>query len=395
MSSGTSEVAGEVGGEVRGTITDTRFEAMRDVLQRNLDSGADLGASVAVAVDGELVVDLWGGWTDAEHTQPWEADTIVNVWSTTKTMMALSALVLVDRGELDPGQRVAHYWPEFAQQGKGDIEVRHLLAHTSGVSGWEQPVTVDDLYDWEKSTSMLAAQAPWWEPGTMSGYHALNQGHLVGEVVRRITGKQLGAFFADEIAGPVDADFHIGLDPTEFDRVSPIVPPPPLPIDPASIDPASVMVKTFTGPAPEATVCHTSEWRRADIGAANGHGNARSVARIQSAITNGGVAGGVAGGVRLLSPATIDRIFEVQSHGTDLVLGIETKFGLGYGLPTSLLPVPPETRLCYWGGWGGSAIINDLDHGMTIAYMMNRMESGLVGDNRSFELIGAALLAVL
>jgi leucyl aminopeptidase/CubicO group peptidase (beta-lactamase class C family) len=275
--------------EVSGTITDTRFEAMRDVLQRNLDSGADLGASVAVAVDGELVVDLWGGWTDAEHTRPWEADTIVNVWSTTKTMMALSALVLVDRGELDPDQRVAHYWPEFAQQGKGDIEVRHLLGHTSGVSGWEQPVTVDDLYDWEKSTSMLAAQAPWWEPGTTSGYHALNQGHLVGEVIRRITGKQLGSFFADEIAGPVGADFHIGLDPAEFDRVSPILPPPPLPIDPATIDPASVMVKTFSGPAPEATVCHTSEWRQADIGAANGHGNARSVARIQSAITNGGV----------------------------------------------------------------------------------------------------------
>lgn len=383
MSTGTSAV--------QGTITDARFEPMRDVLQRNLDSGADLGASVAVAVDGELVVDLWGGWTDPEQTRPWDADTIVNVWSTTKTMMALSALVLVDRGELDPNQRVAHYWPEFAQQGKGDIEVRHLLAHTSGVSGWEQPVTVDDLYDWEKSTSMLAAQAPWWEPGTASGYHALNQGHLVGEVIRRITGKQLGTFFADEIAGPVGADFHIGLDPAQFHRVSPIVPPPPLPIDPATIDPTSVMVKTFTGPAPEATVCHTNEWRQADIGAANGHGNARSVARIQSAITNGGVAGDV----QLLSPATIDRIFEVQAEGTDLVLGIESKFGLGYGLPTSLLPVPPGMRVCYWGGWGGSAIVNVLDHGMTIAYMMNRMEAGLVGDNRGFDLIGAALLAVL
>jgi CubicO group peptidase (beta-lactamase class C family) len=244
--------------EVQGTV-DARFEAMREVLQRNIDSGADLGASVAVVLEGEPVVDLWGGWSDTDRTKPWERDTLVNVWSSTKTMMALSALVLVERGELDLYQKVAHYWPEFAANGKADIEVRHLLSHTSGVSGWDQPVAVEDLYDWEKSTSMLAAQAPWWEPGTQSGYHALNQGHLVGEVIRRVTGKQLGRFFADEIAGPLGADFHIGLDPSEFHRVSNVVPPPPLPIDWETIDLASVLVKTFTGPAPDASVAWTPE----------------------------------------------------------------------------------------------------------------------------------------
>ena len=253
-------------------VCDSRFEAMRDILQRNLDSGADLGASVAVVLEGEPVVDLWGGWANTDQTQPWERDTITNVWSSTKTMMALSALVLADRGELDVYAPVSKYWPEFAANGKADVKVRHLLSHTSGVSGWAQPVVVDDIFDWQKSTSMLAAQAPWWEPGTMSGYHALNQGHLVGEVIRRITGMKLGEFFAKEIAGPLGADFHIGLDPSEFHRVSNVVPPPPLPIDLATLDPDSVMVKTFTGPAPDASVSWTSEWRQADIGAANGHG---------------------------------------------------------------------------------------------------------------------------
>ncbi len=371
-------------------VCDSRFEAMRDILQRNLDSGADLGASVAVVLEGEPVVDLWGGWANTDQTQPWERDTITNVWSSTKTMMALSALVLADRGELDVYAPVSKYWPEFAANGKADVKVRHLLSHTSGVSGWAQPVVVDDIFDWQKSTSMLAAQAPWWEPGTMSGYHALNQGHLVGEVIRRITGLKLGEFFAKEIAGPLGADFHIGLDPSEFHRVSNVVPPPPLPIDLATLDPDSVMVKTFTGPAPDASVSWTSEWRQADIGAANGHGNARSVARAQSVITNGGEVDGI----RLLSPKTIDLIFDEQANGLDLVLGIPTRFGIGYGLPSEMMPVPPDSRLCFWGGWGGSMVINDLDHRMTITYMMNRMEAGLVGDTRGFELIMAAMMAV-
>src|SRR5580693_669975 len=216
--------------EVHGTC-EPRFEAVRATLATQLETGADLGASVAVLLHGEPVVDIWGGWADAEKTRPWERDTITNVWSTTKTMTFLVALMLHDRKELDFHAPVAKYWPEFAANGKEAIEVRHLLSHTSGVSGWEQPITVEDIYDWDLATSRLAAQAPWWEPGTASGYHALNQGHLVGELVRRISGMPLKQFVAEEIAGPLGADFQIGAADSDWGRIAPVVPPPPRDID--------------------------------------------------------------------------------------------------------------------------------------------------------------------
>ena len=366
-------------------FSDPKFDQLGELLSGTLDSGDDLGASVSVTIDGETVVDIWGGFADQARTTPWEADTITNVWSTTKTMTSLSALVLADQGELDTHATVASYWPEFAANGKDKIEVRHLMGHTSGVSGWAQPVVVEDLYDWEKSTSMLAAQEPWWEPGTASGYHALNQGHLVGEVIRRISGRSLGQFFAEEIAGPLGVDFHIGLDPSEHHRISNVVPPAPLPFDMDAIDPDGPMFKTFTGPAPQASVAWTPEWRQAEIGAANGHGNARSVARAQAVVANGGEVDGV----RLLSPKTIDLIFEEQAHGTDLVLGLPVRFGMGYALPSEAAPHLPDGRVCYWGGWGGSAIIVDLDRHMTFAYVMNRMADGLLGDPRGEGLIRA------
>ena len=370
---------------------DPRFEVMAEQLAANLASGADCGASVAVVLEGEPVVDLWGGYADEARTTPWERDTITNVWSSTKTVMALCALVLADRGELDLDAPVATYWPEFAAQGKDGVLVRHLLSHTSGVSGWDQPVDVTDLYDQPAASARLASQAPWWEPGTASGYHALNQGHLVGEVIRRITGKQLGDFLAAELAGPFGADFHIGLPDAEHGRVANVIPPPPLPIDPATMDPESVAVKTFTGPAPAADVAWTPEWRRADIGAANGHGNARSIARLQSIVSNGGVIDGE----RVLKQETIDQIFRVQADGTDLVLGLPVRFGIGYAVPDGTLPHLPEgRRICFWGGWGGSSIVNVVDRRMTVAYMMNRMDEGLLGDPRGQDLVAAALAAV-
>lgn len=354
-----------------------RFEPLRELFAAGLKSGEDLGASLAVNTDGEMVVDLWGGWVDEARTMPWRENTITCVFSTTKTMAALAALVLVDRGELDLDATVAAYWPEFAAQGKQKIKVRQLLSHTSGVSGWDPPVTIEDLYDWERSTSMLAAQAPWWEPGTASGYHGLTFGHLIGEVIRRITGQRLGQFFASEIAGPLVADFHIGLHPSEFSRVANVVPPPSHSDEPAQLDTNSVAYKTMTGPPNTAEISWTEGWRRADIGAANGHGNARSVARIQSAVA----CGGEVNGVRLLSPRTIDRIFEVQSNTVDLVMGIPLRMGVGYGLlpMQHVLPFLPEGRLCGWGGWGGSLALIDVDRRMTFAYVMSRMAPGIVG----------------
>ncbi len=376
--------------EVQGSCA-TPFGRMREVLAAHLASGDDLGASVAVIYQGRMVVDMWGGWADTEKTKPWTEHTLTNVWSTTKTMTNLTGLVLADRGLIDLDAPVATYWPEFGANGKGGVLMRDVLAHTSGVSAWAQPVKLEDIYDWEKSTAMLAAQPLWWERGTASGYHAFNQGHLVGEVVRRVTGKTLGRYFADELAGPLGADFHIGLAAEHDHRVSNIVPPPPLPFDLDSLDKDSVMFKTFTGPPPDPTAAWSTAWRRAEIGAANGHGNARSVAQVQAVVSHGGEIDGV----RLLSPKTIARIFEEQSHGLDLALGIPLRFGIGYGLPESVtMPDLPAGRVCYWGGWGGSLIVNDADRQLTIAYMMNKMAPGIIGGPRSAALVRAAYAAI-
>ncbi|HXR54254.1 MAG TPA: serine hydrolase domain-containing protein [Acidimicrobiales bacterium] len=365
--------------EVHGTC-DEQFAAVREAFYNNLDEGRDVGASVTVFLEGEPVVDLWGGWADEERTVPWGRDTITNVWSTTKTMTNLCALILADHGDIDLHAPVAKYWPEFKANDKERIEVRHLLSHTAGLPGWEEPITYEDLYDWEKATSLLAAQKPWWEPGTASGYHAVTQGYLVGEVVRRVTGQSLGTFFAKEVAGPLGADFFIGLPATEDHRTVRVIAPEMPGVDALGAG-NEFLPRVFGNPILSAERSFDDDWRRAEIPAANGQGNARGVGAVQSIVSNRGEARGI----RLLSDRGLDAIFEEQSNGTDLVLGIPLRFGIGYGLGTETMPLGP--RGCYWGGWGGSLVVSDLDARVTVAYVMNRMELGLVGDTR-----GAALL---
>jgi CubicO group peptidase (beta-lactamase class C family) len=358
-------------------------------MQVNFEQHGDVGASVAVVSDGDMVVDLWAGHANADGSRPWERDTITNVWSTTKTMTALCALILADRGELDLHAPVAKYWPEFAAGGKEGVEVRHLLGHTAGLAGWSEPVTIDDVLDWERATSLLAAQEPWWEPGTASGYHALTQGFLVGEVVRRVTGRTLGKFFAEELAGPLEADFHIGLDPRHFDRVSNVIPP----ADPlgADLPPDSLAVRTFSNPKMDATVAWTDAWRRAEVPAANGHGNARSVALVQSVLSHCGTIGGR----RFLSPEGCEVALEIQADGTDLVFQIPIVLGTGYGLNSVATLIGINPRTCFWGGWGGSIVINDLDSRLTVAYVMNKMGEGTLGDLRGIGVAFAAMTAAI
>jgi len=360
---------------------DARFAKLADALGRAIDDGEEVGAAIAVDIDGETVVDIWGGHADAAKTRPWTADTIVNVWSSTKTVTALAGLMLIDRGLIEPETTVSSVWPEFGANGKQDIRFRHLLSHSSGVSGWDQPVVVEDLYDWHESTAALAAQAPWWEPGSASGYHALTHGHLIGEVLRRITGTTLKQFVADEIAGPLGADFQIGALPGDDARIAEIIPATEVPEMPPMDQWPEPMLKTFTGPAPDPTVANTPEWRAADIGAANGHGNARALARILSAIS----LGGSVDGVRLLRPETIEKIFEVQSDGPDLVLALHPiRFGLGFGLPKlETIPYIPDEKICFWGGWGGSWETMNPDRRMTTAYVMNKMGAGIEGSERT------------
>jgi CubicO group peptidase (beta-lactamase class C family) len=362
--------------EIHGSIH-PRFEAVRQVFAANFETGADTGASFAVSLDGEMVVDIWAGYADAGKTRLWERDTIVNVYSTTKTMCALTALLLADRGALDFGQRVAHYWPQFAAGGKADVTVAQLMAHSAGLSGWRVPMTAADLYDWEKATALLAAQEPWWKPGTAAGYHGITQGYLVGEVVRRVSGRTLGQLFAEEIAGPLGADFHIGLDPAEDHRVADLIPPDAgARLSEGALSPLALNMMTNPPVDPKDT--RTRSWRGAEIPAANGQGNARSVALVQTLLANGGVSGGK----RILSEAGVRRALEAQIDGDDLVLAMPVRYGLGYGLPSQTRPFPNPNTV-FWGGYGGSLVIADMDARLCIAYAMNRMGATTVGDLRA------------
>ncbi len=360
--------------EVNG-ICKQGFEAVQDAFVANFEQGPDVGASVAVTRDGEPVVDLWAGDADAKGT-PWVEDTIVNVYSTTKTMAATCVLMLADRGELDLHAPVAQYWPEFAQNGKESVTIAHVMSHSAGLSGFDQP-TPSDLYDWEDLVGRLAAQAPWWEPGTQSGYHAVTQGFLQGEIVKRVSGRTIGQFFREEVAEPLGADFHIGLDATNDARVGELI-PPSMGLGAAATEPGSIAARTFAGPNLDATEPRTRAWRAAEIPAAGGIGNARSVARIHSALA----CGGSIDGVKLMSEAGVARILEEQTRGTDLVLGIPVVFCMGFGLNDASFPISPNPRTFFWGGWGGSLAIIDLDARVSIAYVMNHMEANLVGDKR-------------
>lgn len=365
--------------KVQGTCPD-KFAAVKSVMESQIASGEELGASLTVSIDGKEVLDIYGGYTDVERTTPWRSDTIVNVWSSTKTLSSLAVLMLISRGQLSAFDKVSKYWPEFAANGKENIEVRHFLSHTSGVAGWDQPITVSDVCDVKLSTEKLAAQAPWWEPGTASGYHTLCMGHLLGELVRRITGKSLTEFVATEISGPLDADFQIGALEKDWPRITDVIPPPPMPIDFASLPQDSVMVKSFTGPQPNAQSANTAEWRKGEIGAANGHANSRAMNRTASVVT----LGGTVNGKEFLNQETIDLIFQEQSNGIDLVIGQPIRFGIGYGLraegPTAWLP---KGKVCFWGGWGGSIVIMDLERKITLTYAMNKMGEGTLGSGRT------------
>lgn len=348
---------------------DSRFAPLGEIMGENLQSGVETGLSLVVEIDGHSVVNAYGGYADAARTRPWGPDTIVNVWSTTKTVVSLAILVLADRGLVDLDASVATYWPEFAQSGKDSVLIRHVMSHTSGVSGWETPFAISDMYDLERSTARLAAQRPWWEPGTASAYHAHTFGHLLGEVVRRVTGMRLTEFVREELALPLGADFQIGASVADWPRCAEIL-STSVTYD-VGDDVDSVPVKTLRGTDPNPFVANTAEWRQAEIGAANGHGNAASVARILSPI----VMDGVSRGVKLLSRGTIEQIFREQAHGIDLFLGIPMRWGIGFALPEPAgVSFVPEGEICYWGGGGGSMIILDLERRMTISYMMNKMQ---------------------
>lgn len=371
---------------------DTRFTAVRTAFEENFRERGELGAAVTVIVGGETVVDLWGGWADAAHSRPWERDTLVNVWSTTKGPVALCAHILADRGLLDLDAPVAVYWPEFAAAGKEKVLVRHLLSHRAGLAGLREPHTLEQLYDWELTTQRLAASEPWWEPGTRSGYHALTYGHLVGEVVRRVSGLRPGAFLAREVTGPLGIDFHIGLPEQDSGRAA----EPVQPAVTASSEQAAVFaqlapaaVAALTNPAVSAAVAGTPGWRAAEIPAANGHGTARAVAGLYGVFAGRGSYGGH----RLLSPEAAERVREGQGSCRDLVLGAgfehETEAGLGLWLSGPDGSYGPNPRAFGHDGFGGSCGLADPEAGVSLGYVMNRMGPRIANDPRKLALVDA------
>lgn len=331
----------------------------------------DVGGSVAVLVDGEPVVDVRGGWTDAARTGAWGPRTLTNLWSVTKTLTVLCVHVLADRGELDLDAPVARYWPQFAAAGKEGVLVRHVLAHTAGLPDWEGPV--EELHDWDAATARLAALAPQWEPGTAAGYHSLTQGFLLGEVLRRVTGASVGQFLAAEVAGPLGADVHLGLDPADDGRVALSVPPP-------GLDESWTTASSVPGPVPGTPLAvrdgNALAWRRAEVPAASGFGDAASVALVNSVFA----CGGTVRGVRVLSEQACARAVAEEFAGVDRRLGGPARWTLGLGVIGECVG---------WGAWGGSLVVSDPAARMTVAYVTNQMREP-AHDTRGMELVMAA-----
>ncbi len=374
-------------------VCDPKFEGVKQAFAANFESGAETGAACAIALDGNPVVDLWGGFADRAQTRPWTRDTLVNVYSTTKGLTAICAHRLVDQGKLDIDAPVAKYWPEFAQAGKENLPVRFLLSHRAGLPAVRKPLDPNALFEWNTMCSALAEQEPWWEPGTKHGYHALTFGFLVGEVIRRITGKTPGTYFRDELAGPLGLDTHIGLSAEHDARTGDLIPsPPPAPGEPnlfaeAAKNPESVTAKAFMNP-PVLTkpgLVNSREWRAAEIPAANGHTTARALARLYGALARGGEVDGY----RVLTPRSIARCYDEQSRGADEVLFISTRFSLGFMMSQPGASLGPNSRSFGHPGAGGSLGYADPDAKIGFGYTMNRMQSGILIDSRASRLIDA------
>ncbi len=375
---------------------DSAFERVKNAFSENFQERHEVGASVAVTIDERVVLDLWAGVASQATQSPWRRNTIVNVYSASKGLTALCIHRLVDQGKLDLDAPIARYWPEFSQAGKSELPVQLVLSHRAGLPAINQPLPSDALYDWERMTSALAAQAPWWPPGSKHGYHALTFGYLLGELVRRTTGKSLGTYLREEIAGPLEIDCFIGFDAAEDSRVADIISPPPMPGEQqenlAAIfkDPESVAAKAISNPSMilkiwSAKVANSRRWRSAEIPAGNAHTNARAFATLYGALA----CGGTYRGVRVLSEESIRRCYSEQSNGPDAVNLTPTRFSLGFGLSLPDQKMGPNPRAFGHSGAGGSIGFADPDASVGFGYAMNQMLPGNLIDVRAAALIEA------
>ncbi len=375
---------------------DPKFVAIEEELSKAIKSGFDTGAAVAIEYQGEMVVNLWGGYKDRQKTQPWLEDTIVNVFSTTKAVTATCILQLIERGKLDLNAPVSDYWPEYGCNGKEATKVSDFLCHRAAMHGFQGEFPEFDYRDWDNWTETLAAQAPFRAPGTTQSYHALTYGWLVGELIRRVDGRSVGAYFREEIAEPLSLDFHIGLDDAAISRCGDIlVDPQPKPwalmaltVVPDLLLPAQLRhVKKFLrmgdtkvafsskARLPDTSEMNTQEWRKAEIPSANGHGTATALAKLFGVLSTGGARDGH----KIIDPATLKLGTTPLSEGPDtVILGAPIRFGVGYDLglgTTTLRSSPHPSRLFGHSGIGGAVAFGDPDLGLGYGFICNRMHN--------------------
>jgi CubicO group peptidase (beta-lactamase class C family) len=350
---------------------DARFDAVREEFVENFQTRSERGGAVAVWHDGRVVVDLWGGWSDLDRRTPWSQDTIVNVFSVSKALCAIAVMRLVDHGLLALDSRVSKYWPEFAEGGKGDVTVRQLMSHQAGLPAIRKPLPDGAAMDWQVITGALAEQKPWWEPGTAHGYHVNTFGFLAGELVRRVSRRTIGTLLRDDVAKPLGADVHIGLPRVEHPRVSDFR----WPGNPAKpkIDSEDALMRwnTYWNP-PGFSGSHwvnTARWREAEVPSTNGHGNARSIARVYAALANGGEIDGV----RILSNESLTEATTEQVNGPDLINQRPSRFGIGFQLTQPERPLGPHRGTFGHFGAGGSLGFCDPEARIAFGYVTNDM----------------------
>ena len=383
------------------------FEGVRDAFDKNFADGAEVGAAFSAYHRGQKVVDVWGGIADPASGRAWEEDTIIPVFSTTKGMTAICANQLAQQGRLDTDAPVATYWPEFAAEGKQDIPVSYLLSHQAGLAWIDGTMTAEEALSWDPVVEALANQAPAWEPGSQHGYHATTYGWLVGEVIRRVAERSVGTYLAEEVAGPLDLDLWIGLPEAEEHRVAMLISMIPAGISADDLageseNPLVQMMQAFLGPdtplgkalfAPGGALADQDIWNSramhaAEVPAANGICDARSLARLYAATV------GEVDGIRLLTPEQLAKATTQLTEGPNKVLmDMDIQFGLGFMLHAGMIPLGGPKSFGHFGA-GGSVGWADPEAELGFGYVMNRMDLGLAGDLRSFNLINACYEAI-
>jgi len=363
------------------------FEPVREQFAANFlrdDHCREVGAALSVYQGERCVVDLWGGHADAARMHPWRKDTLVNVYSTTKGIAAACVAILVDRGALSYDATVASVWPEFAQNGKQHVTIAQLLSHQAGLPAFDDPTSLPDLYDWHARCAALARQKPRWTPGEKTAYHPITFGFLAGEIVRRASGLSIGEFLQKELALPLEADVFIGLEPALDRRVAELLAPKNL-VDPSGLPVIEETRGSVTNPMLHPQQAMTSEFRRAELPALNGHASADGIARIYAMLANNGPFQRR----RLLSAATVDVMARVRSDRLDLTLGMPVGWAAGVVLNGTTTFFGPNPRTFGHSGWGGSFGCADREQQLAIGYVCNQMGPDLVGDVRARELCAA------